>query len=300
MRIIRSMVLLLMLLASTVAVSAAAAPPPVNITLQDIIDTVELSFGDSRTQAKYNSPDGDLFLKTLTADFFQRSTLADKQREMRADGRLYLKNADYEQNEPLKFRFDYFRPTGHEIISDGASLWTWLPENRQVILSDVSFFYQTALSDPARNRGFNFLQGLPRISKDFQITFSPQGRDINGNFILELSPRRPMETIDKLFVVVKFDAARRFAQINAGKSRQNRRIIVNPASRRDDMKDSRTGQYFSPDIIFPIASTTVIDHKGNSTTMEFSNIEVNMTLSDLLFSFDIPPDVQVLRPPGSR
>lgn len=298
MIIIRSMVLLFTLLVATVAVSAAA-PRSVNITLQDIIDTVEQSFGDSRTQARYAPPDGDLFLKTVTADFFQRSTIAKTQREMRAEGQLFLKNADYEQNEPLKFRFDYFRPTRHEVISDGASLWTWLPENRQVILSDVSFFYQTGLSDPARNRGFNFLQGLPRISRDFQITFSPQGRDIAGNYILELTPRRPMETIEKLFVVVRFDSAQRFAQINAGKGRM-KRIIGNPASRREDMRDSRTGQYFNPEVIFPIVSTTVIDHKGNSTIMEFSNIQVNMTLSDLLFRFDIPADAQVLRPPGSR
>lgn len=300
MVIIRSLLLLFALIATTAVSSPAATAQSVNITLQDIIDTVEQSFGDSRTQARYNYPDGELFLKSMTADFFQRSTLADKQREMKADGQIYMKNADYAQNEPLKFRFDYFRPTSHEIISDGASLWTYLPENKQVILSDVSFLYQTALADPARNRGFNFLQGLPRISKDFQITFSPQGRDINGNYILELTPKRPMETIEKLFIVVRFDSARRFAQINAGKTRQSRRIISNPASRKEDMKDSRTGQYFAPAVIFPIVSTTVIDHKGNSTIMEFSNIQVNMNLSDLLFRFDIPADVQVLRPPGSR
>jgi len=53
-------------------------------------------------------------------------------------------------------------------------------------------------------------------------------------------------------------------------------------------------------IPFPILSTTVIDHDGNSTLMEFSNAVTNSMISDMLFTFDVPPDAQVVRPPGSR
>lgn len=267
------------------ALSFAAGPSqPVSVSLRDVIDTVEKSFS-SGAESRYS--DNSIFLFDLSADFVQRTILAGKQgREMMADGEFLLKNADYQRREPLKFRFEYFRPTRHLIVTDGASLWTWLPENRQVILSDMTSFFDPQFSDPSRNRGFNFLQGLPRISKDFQITFSPQGRDMEGNHILELTPRRAMETVEKLFIVVDKDAVIRYVQYNS-------RHIINPALKNDRSRDL-------PKYAFPIVSTTVIDHKGNATTLEFSNIRPNTGLGDLLFTFDIPPDVQTVRPPGSR
>jgi len=279
----RTIFMLVALIAATVTGAVAAtAPQPLSISLRDVISTVELSFSDA---SRYD--DGQPFLVDVTADFFQRSTLAENQREMRADGQLYLRNADYRNREPLKFRFDYYRPTNHQIICDGATLWTYLRENRQVILSEVVDFFAPTVADPSRNRGFNFLQGLPRISKDFQITFSPQGRDMDGNYILELNPRLVMETIEKLFIVVRFDSVRRYVL--------NGRQIINPANRHGI--DARSKDFSSPEQAFPILSTTVIDHRGNSTLMELSNIQVNRGLSDAFFRFDIPADVQVLRPP---
>ncbi len=281
-------VALVLSVASAATLDAATATPQVAIGLRDVIDTVEQSFSDSN---RYG--DGDEFLVDLTADFVQRLILTgnklsgNQQRELRADGQLSLKNADYKRNEPLKFRFEYFRPTTHEIISDGSTLWTYLPENRQVILSDMTSFFEPRNSDPARNRGFNFLQGLPRISKDFFISYSTQGRDMDGNYILELTPIRQMETIQKLFMVVSMDSVRRYVQ--------NGRKIINPVNR-----NNRKADLIRQEQAFPILSTTVIDPPGNSTTMEFSNIRVNMGLPNLLFTFDIPADVQAVRPPGSR
>jgi len=282
----RSLFLALALLAASVIPSFAVTtvPAPVNIGLRDVINTVEQSFSSAN---RYDAPDNDIFLVDLTADFFQRSTLAKNNREMRADGQFYLKNADYQRRDPLMFRFDYYRPTTHEIVSDGSTLWTYLPENRQVIVSDMTSFFDPDLSDPARNSGFNFLQGLSRISKDFEILFSQQGRDMDGNYILELTPRRAMETIEKLFVVVRFESVRRFVQ--------NGRRIINPA-----YKNNRRADLPRPEWAFPILSTTVIDHQGNSTTLEFSNIRANVGLTGGLFRFDIPADVQAVRPPGSR
>lgn len=281
----RTFFILLCMLSGLASTAFAQAPSPqrVPVSLRDVIDTVEKSFS-SEAESRYG--DDTLFLYDLSADFFQRTILAGKEdREMKADGEFLFKNADYKRNEPLKFRFDYFRPTRHEIITDGISLWTYLPENRQVILSDMTSFFSPRYSNPARNRGFNFLQGLPRISKDFQITYSTQGRDMDGNFILELTPRQAMETVEKLFIVVDKDAVNRYVQLNG-------RHIINPAYTNDRAKDL-------PQRAFPLLSTTVIDHKGNATTMEFSNIRPNMGLGDLLFTFDIPAGMQTVRPPGS-
>jgi len=255
------------------AFPAMAAPvAKVNAGLQDVIDTVEKSF---RPDKNTGLPP----LSTVTADFFQRSTLAGKEREMRADGQIYLRTAT--SREPLMFRFDYFRPLKQEIVSDGRTLWTYLPENRQVIVSDVTPVFNPFTFDPDRDRASNFLQGLPRLSKDFLVVFAPQGQDLAGNYVLELTPRRSTAAIAKLFVVVPREAVLSYVQSG--------RTAVSTVS--------NTGRREWP---FPILSTTMVDHQGNTTLMEFSNVRTNMMLSDSLFTFAVPPGVQVVKPPRKR
>lgn len=245
-----------------VASSAIAAPiETVNIGLKDVINTVEKSYRA---------------LTDVKADFFQRSTMVEKQRELRADGQMFLKTAT--SGSPVMFRFDYFRPTAHEVVSNGKTLWIYLPENRKVIMSDVSFVFNPFNFDPDRDRASNFLQGLGRISSDFQINFSPQFQDIAGNYILELTPRKASVTIQKLFIVVNRDAVMRFV-------RSNRTVVYD---------------VLRPEQAFPVLSTTVVDHDGNTTTMEFSNIKTNTRLIDQLFFFTIPAGVDVEAPPRGR
>jgi len=249
-------------LLALVTVSAeAGVVEPVNIGLNDVVATVEKS---------YTGP-----LQSVTADFAQRSTLAAKQRELRADGQMFLKTAT--ANTPLKFRFDYFRPTAQQIVCNGKTLWMYMPENRQVILSDVSFVFNPFNYDPSRDRATNFLQGLGRISKDFQINFSSQRQDIDGNYILELTPRRSSVSIEKLFMVVNRNAVMLYVQ-----GGRNVGILANPSR---------------PELLFPLLSSTMVDHQGNTTLMEFSNIKTNVWLADSLFDFIIPAGVQVVRPP---
>lgn len=247
-----------------------AAADPNAAGLQDVIGTVERSFRPDRS--------GLPPIEDVTADFFQRSTIAGKGgREFRADGQMSLKTAT--ATEPLMFRFEYFRPTTQEIVCDGRTLWVYLRENKQVFISDVSEVFNPFRFDPVRDRAVNFLQGLGSISRDFQILFSPQMFDPAGNFILEMTPRRSSETIAKLFMVVSRDAVLRRAGLQQG---------------RQDFGMTRQ------EVPFPVLSTTVIDPDGNSTTMEFSNIRTNTRLPAIVFNFVVPPTVQLMRPPGRR
>lgn len=275
------------LLLLLVAASAQAAPvESVNVGLRDVIDTVEKSYRA---------------LSDVTADFFQRSTLAEKQREMRADGQMFLKleTVSGAASPLVKFRFDYFRPTTQEIVSNGRTLWVYLPENRQVIMSDVSFVFDPFAFNPDVNRASNFLQGLGRISQDFQINFSPQRQDIDGNYILELNPRRSMATIQKLFIVVHRDAVLLYAR-----TRVSRNVTeLTPGEFKtalDAQAVSAGGRINRPELAFPVLATTMVDHKGNTSIMEFSNVKTNSRLSDLLFDFNMPAGVQVVRPPEER
>lgn len=277
MRTMRAFISLLLLLQMAISAEAAVTAP-VNVGLQDVVDTVEKSYR---------------VLSDVTTDFFQRSTMAEKKREMRAEGQMFLKTAG--DSEPLKFRFDYFRPTTHEIVSNGVTMWMYLPENRQVIRSDVSFVFNPLGFNPDRNRASNFLQGLGRISKDFLTTFSPQGRDIEGNYILKLNPRRATATIEKLFIVVQRDAVYLYTQKRMQLGRQ-----LTEDEFRQILNSLPLGSVQRDQTAFPVLSTTVIDHQGNTTIMEFSNVKTDTRISDQLFEFTIPAAVEVVRPPTQR
>ena len=277
MRTMRAFISLLLLLQMVISAEAAVTAP-VNVGLQDVVDTVEKSYR---------------VLSDVTTDFFQRSTMAEKKREMRAEGQMFLKTAG--DSEPLKFRFDYFRPTTHEIVSNGVTMWMYLPENRQVIQSDVSFVFNPLGFNPDRNRASNFLQGLGRISKDFLTTFSPQGRDIEGNYILELNPRRATATIEKLFIVVQRDAVYLYTQKRMQLGRQ-----LTEDEFLQILNSLPLGSVQRDQTAYPVLSTTVIDHQGNTTIMEFSNVKTNTRLSDQLFEYTIPAAVEVVRPPTQQ
>lgn len=260
-----------MLLLGTFAPAVNALQlPKYNISLSEVIATVEQPFQFDRSGAP--------LITTVQADFFQRSTIAAKNREFRAEGKMYLLPAT--SSESLKFRFDYYRPTRQEIVCDGRTLWIYLPENRQVILSDVAEFFSPERANAGRTRGINFLQGLGRISKDFTIIFNRTITDQAGNYILDLTPLRASVTIEKLFITVSREAVER----RAGARPQTGL----PTARAEQL------------VPFPILATTVVDHEGNSTIMEFSNAVTNSMVSDMLFNFDIPPDAQVVRPQGAR
>ena len=128
----------------------ATAAPQVNVGLSDVIAAVENSFRQDSS--------GQIPISTFSTDFFQRTMLATPQREMRGDGRMTVSMPT--GSAPLMFHFEYYRPSQQEILSDGRVLWIYHPENREVILSDVSFIYNRPGFNPDRDNAVNFLQGL--------------------------------------------------------------------------------------------------------------------------------------------
>ncbi|HXC93819.1 MAG TPA: outer membrane lipoprotein carrier protein LolA, partial [Geobacteraceae bacterium] len=86
--------------------------------LQDILATVK---------AGYSS------MEDLHAEFSQRTYVAALKREEKGSGEVFLKK----QGGSAMFRFNYVRPK-QQIISNGHSVWYYLPENRQVIISETA------------------------------------------------------------------------------------------------------------------------------------------------------------------
>lgn len=271
------------------------AAQQVNIGLKDVIATVEKSF-------KADSG-GNVPISEFSGDFFQRTILAKERREMRGDGQVAVKLAT--ASSPLMYRFQYYRPYQQEIVSDGNSLWIYHPENREVILSDVSFIYNRPGFNPDRDSAVNFLQGLGRISKDFQINYASGQLDAAGNYVLELNPRRSMLNTRRILLVVSRESVIAFLTPKAppaavpppAPSRPAYSPTMNRPAFGAQPPFTSTQPFGAPQADpFPILSTTVEDQDGNSTTMEFANISINNRTSQSDFSFLIPPGVQVVKP----
>lgn len=274
--------------------TATNAAQQVNVGLNDVIATVEKSF-----KAGNN---GQAPVSDFTAEFFQLTLLKQEGREMRGDGLVSVRLAT--ASTPLMYRFQYYRPYQQEIVSNGNSLWIYHPENREVILSDVSFDYNRPGFNPDRDRAVNFLQGLGRISKDFQINFASGMYDAAGNYVLELNPRRAMLNIRRILIVVSRDSVLSYV---SGATPLTKGPMPAPPQSRTAPPAIRSPfgtpapfasmpAFVGTSDPFPLLSSTVEDQEGNSTTMEFAKVKINNGLPTAAFSFLIPPGVQVVKP----
>lgn len=248
---------LLLVLGLVLFLPATALAKGEGVGLGEVIKALETPFqaGTSRDGAIYD----------FEADFFQQSSIASLDRVQRGRGRVAIKfDRSSSARVPMaKFRWDYGQPTTQEIVSDGRTMWVYLPENRQVIQSDIEQTSRSRSDDP-----MTFLTGLGNLSRDFLISWAAPNQDVEGNYVLEMRPRRPSSLIQRLLIVVDREAVLDFARQGA------------------------VGE------IFPIRSTTVYDPNGNSTLIEFSEIRLNRGLDDGLFDFILPAGVEVLRPTG--
>jgi len=247
--------LLLLVLLLAIPGSALA----LNIGLSDVIETLEKPF-------RSDTPTADA-IANFQADFFQQSRLASLDREQRGQGRVEVafdRQASGKVPRVL-FRWEYDQPNNQEIVSDGETLWVYLPENNQVIQSDVSFTRQSSSEDP-----MTFLTGLGNLSRDFQIGWASPNHDNFGNFVLQLRPRRSSALIREMRITVERRAVQEFVE------------------------SGTTGQRL------PILSSTVTDPNDNTTTIEFSDPRVNTAIFPGDFRFILPPGVDVVRPTGQQ
>lgn len=229
------------------------------IGLSDVIKALEDPF-------KVNAPLQSAIVD-FQADFFQESRVASLDRVQRGRGRVTVKfdRARTDRVPRALFRWEYDQPTTQEIVSNGQTMWVYLPENRQVIQSNIEITGQTRPDDP-----LTFLTGLGNLSRDFLIAWASPNQDVQGNYVLELRPRRPSALIQRLLVVVD-------------------RGAVFELTRRGQTGD-----------VFPILSTTAIDPSDNSTIIEFSDVRVNRGISSSFFDFILPAGVEVVRPTGQE
>lgn len=228
-----------------------------NIGLKDVINALEVPFQGA----------GSGQVHDVSGDFFQESRIAALDRIQRGRGTVaFLFEPGDSRHKPVAmFNWQYDEPSEQEIVSDGRTMWVYLPESRQVIESDLAMVSRESDTNP-----ITFLSGLGKLSHDFFISFASPYTDSAGNYILDLRPKQASQMIRSLQIVVDRDAAQ---------ARANNNDLV----------------------LFPILATTVTGHDDNQTIIEFSNLRVNRGLSRLDFRFRQPPGVEVVRPtPGKN
>ena len=106
----------------------------------------------------------------------------------RGEGKVYFKKKGM-------MRWDYTVPN-QKFISDGHTLWYYQPEEKQVLVSNVSSILK-------ERTPLAFLAGEGNLSRDFSLlNLNESVSQKEDNYVVELAPRESLATLSKLILTV--------------------------------------------------------------------------------------------------
>jgi len=106
----------------------------------------------------------------------------------KGEGKVYFKKKGM-------MRWDYTVPN-QKLISDGHTLWYYQPEEKQVLVSDVSKILK-------EKTPLAFLAGEGNLSRDFNLlNLNESVSQKEDNYVVELAPKEPLATLSKLILTV--------------------------------------------------------------------------------------------------
>jgi outer membrane lipoprotein carrier protein len=106
----------------------------------------------------------------------------------RGEGKVYFKKKGM-------MRWDYTIPN-QKLISDGHTLWYYQPEEKQVLISDVSKILK-------ERTPLAFLAGEGNLNRDFNLlNLNESISQKEDNYLVELAPKEPLATVAKLILTV--------------------------------------------------------------------------------------------------
>jgi outer membrane lipoprotein carrier protein len=118
------------------------------------------------------------------ASFIQEYVGKGMRQSTRGEGKVYFKKKGM-------MRWDYTVPS-QKLISDGHTLWYYQPDEKQVLVSDVSSLLK-------EKTPLAFLAGEGNLSRDFNfLNLNESVSDKEDNFVIELAPKESMGTLSKL------------------------------------------------------------------------------------------------------
>lgn len=238
---------LLVLIGINLAVAQQALLPAV-------IDTLESPFRQTTDESRT--------IYDFSAEFTQLSAVVAIDRVQRGQGTVWFRfQPESAQGARLPmFRWDYREPEEQQILSDGATLWVYQQENRQVIVSDVRQVQSEYGDNP-----LSFFSDLGDLGRNFQIAWNEPQIDASGNYQLLLVPRNESRYFQQIVVVVSHKAVTAFVE---------GRVPT----------------------VFPLLATEVKDLQDNLTRITFNDVRWNLDLAPEHFVFEIPAGVEQVSP----
>lgn len=137
-------------------------------------------------------------MSALKADFLQIYRSSENSAARQEVGTLYLK-------KPGKMRWEYARPEVKLFVSDGKTIWFYVPEDAQVTRMKAG--ESTDLRTPLR-----FLLGRMNLRREFHVSLASDAAPLDpGNSILRLTPKREGDRFRELLLEV--DGAARIRRL---------------------------------------------------------------------------------------
>ena len=162
----------------------------------------------ARLQQKYEA------LESFSADFEQ----------MFQGGGIQLRESGVvKMKKPGKMYWEYLQPTPKLFIADGKKSYFYLPQDNQVIISDLDL---DNASTPLL-----FLVGKGRIREDFQVELEEAEKPLQAdNLLVRLTPKQPQSGYSRLIL-----------EIDPSSDLIYRLIVIEPIGNRNEyvMKNFR-------------------------------------------------------------
>lgn len=125
----------------------------------------------------------------FSADFVHSYRGGVLKQEATERGRLLVK-------KPGKMRWEYTSPEKKTFVSDGHKLYSYIPQDKQVIVSTVP-------PDDEAPTPALFLTGKGNIVRDFSVAFDTVAEAAPGNIALRLTPKKAEPDYKSLTLVLQ-------------------------------------------------------------------------------------------------
>ena len=127
-------------------------------------------------------------IKDFSTDFVHAYRGGVLKQQATERGRLLVK-------KPGKMRWEYTAPEKKLFISDGHKIYSYIPQDRQVVVS-------TMPQDDQAPTPALFLTGKGNITRDFTVAFDQVADAPAGSIALKLTPKKREPEYDSLVLVV--------------------------------------------------------------------------------------------------
>lgn len=148
-------------------------------------------------QQRFSAAQQSGAIHDFSADFYQKAYIASLGRTRTGRGTITMR-FDHQDQDDAKtlLRWIYQVPSTQQIVSNGDSLWVYLPDNNQVMVSELDDSLDQS-NDPML-----FLRNLGRLDHYFTPRLISQENADSEDYLLELTPKQPSAYIQTLTLTI--------------------------------------------------------------------------------------------------